>query len=379
MTDTRTPVLNTTHPALAHLTGEQVDALGRELDAIRDEVLAQRGASDAAYIRRVIAAQRALETGGRAALFASLFPPAWLAGTAMLSVSKILENMEIGHNVLHGQWDWMRDPAIHSTTWEWDNATPASDWKNSHNNMHHTWTNIVGKDRDVGYGVIRMSEDEQWRPHHLVQVPSTFLLALLFQYGIAIYDAEIELVWRREKPVASAVEHLRGVWRKVRPQVVRDYVLWPLVTGPNAPATLAATATANVVRNVWSHTIIFCGHFPDGVEQFTEEQVEGETRGDWYLRQLLGSANLDGSDLFHLMTGNLSFQIEHHLFPDLPSNRYKEIAPRVRDLCARYDLPYTTGPLGKQYVEVIRKIARLSLPTPVREALDEDAAARVAA
>jgi fatty acid desaturase len=361
-----------------HLDAAQVAAIGRELDAIRDEVLAERGASDAAYIRKVIKAQRILETGGRAALFASLFPPAWLAGTVMLSVSKILENMEIGHNVLHGQWDWMRDPEIHSTTWEWDNATPAADWKSSHNVMHHTWTNVVGKDRDVGYGVIRMAEDEQWRPHHLAQLPMTFLLSVFFEYGIAIYDAELERVWRKEKPVSSAVSHLKGVWRKVRPQVAKDYLVWPLLTGPNMLTTMAANATANIVRNVWSHTIIFCGHFPDGVSQFTEEQIEGETRGDWYLRQLLGSANIDGSDAFHLMTGNLSFQIEHHLFPDLPSNRYKEIAPRVRDLCRRYDLPYTTGPLGTQYASVLRRIGRLSLPTPVRATLAAEATAAAA-
>ena len=84
-----------------------------------------RGERDARYIRRVIKTQRSLELGSRVVLLASLFPPAWLVGTAGLCVAKILENMEIGHNILHGQWDWMRDPKIHSTTWEWDSATPA--------------------------------------------------------------------------------------------------------------------------------------------------------------------------------------------------------------------------------------------------------------
>jgi len=348
--------------AFAHLSAAEVEALGRELDEIRREVEADRGERDAAYIRKVIKAQRALETGGRAALFASLFPPAWLAGTAMLSLSKILENMEIGHNVLHGQWDWMRDPTIHSTTWEWDHATPAKDWKNSHNNLHHTWTNVIGKDRDVGYGVIRMAEEEPWKIHHLAQLPMTFLLSAFFQYGIAIYDAEVELVWRRQKPVSSAVDHLKGVWKKVRPQVARDYIYWPLITGPNAVTTFTANAAANFVRNVWSHTVIFCGHFPDGVTQFTEDQIEGESRGDWYLRQLLGSANLEGSDAFHLMTGNLSFQIEHHLFPDLPSNRYAEVAPQVQALFEKYGLTYVSGSFGKQLLSAWAKVFRLALP-----------------
>ena len=86
-----------------------------------------------------------------------------------------------------------------------------------------------------------------------------------------------------------------------------------------------------MARNLWAFTIIFCGHFPDGVAQFTEDEADGESRGHWYLRQLLGSANLTGGRLFHLLTGNLSHQIEHHLFPDLPAHRYAEIAPEVRE------------------------------------------------
>ena len=101
---------------------DRFDEFGREMDRLRDEILGDLGQRDADYIRRVIAVQRRLEIGGRLALMAGVLPPAWIAGTAMLATSKILENMEIGHNVMHGQWDWMRDPEIHSTTWEWDNV-----------------------------------------------------------------------------------------------------------------------------------------------------------------------------------------------------------------------------------------------------------------
>jgi linoleoyl-CoA desaturase len=153
-----------------------------------------------------------------------------------------------------------------------------------------------------------------------------------------------------------------NLWRKARKQLAKDYVLFPLLSGPGFLSTIAANATANVVRNVWSHAVIFCGHFPDGTETFEEERLEGETKGQWYVRQMLGSANLSGGPLFHIMTGNLSHQIEHHLFPDIPSNRYAEIAPRVREICERYGLPYTTGSLAKQYGTVLRKIARLAFP-----------------
>jgi linoleoyl-CoA desaturase len=345
-----------------HLTAEQVEELGRELDAIRESVVSTRGAKDAAYIRKVIKAQRGLELGSRAVLLFSLFPPAWVLGTAGLSVAKILENMEIGHNVLHGQWDWMRDPKIHSTTWEWDNATPADAWKHSHNELHHTYTNVLGKDNDLGYGIMRVDEDQRWHPAYLGQPLYNFLNMLFFEYGIAAYDLEIGRVLAGRKDKALFKKQAKGVLRKVRKQALKDYVVHPLLSGPSFLTTLAANATANVVRNVWTHSVIMCGHFPSGVETFTKTSIEGETRGEWYLRQMLGSANISGGPLMHLMTGNLSFQVEHHLYPDLPSNRYAEIAPQVQALFEKYGLTYVTGPLPKQVASAWWKVFRLSLP-----------------
>ncbi|MDF2976057.1 MAG: desA3 [Actinomycetospora sp.] len=352
----------TTTAASAHLTDADVERLGAELDAIRTEVMADLGDDDARYIRRVIAVQRGLDTGGRVLLQFSLLPPAWLGGTAALSVAKILENMEIGHNVLHGQWDWMNDPEIHSTTWEWDSASSAEGWKHSHNYVHHTYTNVLGKDRDIGYATLRVDPEQPWKPYHLLQPLINAGLALGFEYGIAIYDIELEEVAAGRKPWSVARSELGGLWRKVRGQLLKDYVGFPLLAGLAAPTTLLGNLTANVSRNVWTHAVIFCGHFPAGAETFTEDQLDGETRGQWYLRQMLGSANLDGSPLMHIMTGNLSHQIEHHLFPDMPSRRYAQVAPLIRDICRRYGLPYTSGPLVKQYAGVLGTIARLALP-----------------
>jgi fatty acid desaturase len=346
----------------AHLSDEQVEALGAELDAIRAEVVGSLGEADADYIHRVIAVQRALEVAGRGALIFSLFPPAWLAGTAALSVAKILDNMEIGHNVLHGQWDWMRDPKIHSTTWEWDHATPAKSWQKSHNYEHHTFTNVRGRDRDLGYSIMRITPEQEWKPADLIQPLTNLGLSLIFEWGIALYDLEVDRVQDGTKSRAQLKTELKGLWRKARKQLAKDYLLFPALSGPGFLHTAAANLTANVVRNVWSHAVIFCGHFPDGTETFEEERLDGETKGQWYVRQMLGSANLSGGRLFHIMTGNLSHQIEHHLFPDVPSNRYAEIAPRVREICERYGLTYTTGSLPRQYGKVLRKIARLAFP-----------------
>jgi NADPH-dependent stearoyl-CoA 9-desaturase len=357
-----TAIQNKPRNPVAHLSAEDVETLGRELDAIREQVLASRGERDAAYIRRVIEAQRTLELSSRALLLFSLFPPAWLAGTVGLSVSKILENMEIGHNVLHGQWDWMRDPKIHSTTWEWDNVTPADMWKHSHNELHHAYTNVLGKDNDLGYGIMRVDEDQRWVPFYLAQPLWNLVNMLIFEYGIAAYDLEVGKVLQGRKDKREFVGQARKVLGKIRKHVVRDYVVHPLLSGPSAVTTFGANLTANLVRNVWTHSVIMCGHFPSGVETFEKTSIEGETRGEWYLRQMLGAANISGGPLLHLMTGNLSFQVEHHLFPDLPSNRYQEIAPKVQELFERYGLTYVTGPMPLQVASAWAKVFRLSLP-----------------
>ncbi|MGB1223152.1 MAG: fatty acid desaturase family protein [Mycobacterium sp.] len=357
-----------------HLTSEDIENLGRELDAIRAEVIASRGERDAAYIRRVITGQRKLELTSRAILLFSLFPPAWIAGTAGLSISKIVENMEIGHNVLHGQWDWMRDNTIHSTTWEWDSVSPSEMWKHSHNELHHTYTNVLGKDHDLGYGIMRVDEGQRWMPFYLAQPLWNFINACLFQYGIAAYDLEIGKQLKGRGDRAEFRRNGKKVLAKVRRHMTRDYVLHPLLSGPSALTTVTANLTANLVRNLWTHSVIMCGHFPEGVQTFEKTSIDGETRGQWYLRQMLGSANISGSPLLHLMTGNLSFQIEHHLFPDLPSNRYAEIAPQVQELFGRYGLTYVSGSLPKQVASAWKKVFTLSLPNDFARKAREAAA-----
>jgi linoleoyl-CoA desaturase len=358
----------------AHLSPEQIEELGRELDAIREEILASRGAADAAYIRKVIKAQRILEMGSRAVLLVSLFPPAWFVGTAGLSVAKILENMEIGHNIMHGQWDWMRDPKIHSQSWEWDNATPAELWKHSHNELHHTYTNVIGRDNDLGYGIMRVDQDQRWVPAYLGQPLYNLINACLFEYGIASYDLEIGKYLKDRKDKEVFARDSKKVLHKVRQQMTKDYIVHPLLSGPSFLPTAGANAMANLVRNLWTHSVIMCGHFPEGVQTFPKSSIEGETRGEWYLRQMLGSANINGSKAMHLMTGNLSYQIEHHLYPDLPSNRYAEIAPKVRDLMERYELRYVSGPLHQQVASAWKQVITLSLPNGAWESARNDPA-----
>src|SRR5689334_5128463 len=200
----------------AHLTEADVEVLGLEFDAIRREIEESRGADDAAYIRRLIAFQRKLAIASRVTLMASSFPPAWVAGTLMLATAKILENMEIGHNVMHGQWDWMNDPEIHSSTWEWDTAQPAEQWKHSHNYVHHQFTNVLGHDNDIGYGILRMAREQRWNPFNIGQPVYNALLAGLFQWGVALHDLDLDQIRKGKKDPAEMKRQLRQIGRKGR-------------------------------------------------------------------------------------------------------------------------------------------------------------------
>lgn len=353
-----------THTPAPALTPEQLQSFGDEMHAIHQRARSSVGAEDVAYIRRIVRLQTGCEIAGRAALFASFVPALWLTGTALLSASKILENMEIAHNVMHGQYDFSGDPALSSRTYEWDSACPSDQWRRSHNYMHHTFTNVRTVDHDLGYRMMRVDEHEPWRPANVLQLGFAGLLATFFQWGVAVHDLDFRryLFTPDRERTDEDRERLRGILRKSWRQVRKDYVLFPLLAGPSAAAVFTGNLLANLARNVWAALVIYCGHFPEQAETFAPETLEGEGRGHFYLRQLLGSANFDGPRWLHIASGHLSHQIEHHLFPDVPAWRYPALSREVRAVCAKYGLPYHTGSLPSQLFSAFKRIARLSLP-----------------
>jgi fatty acid desaturase len=279
--------------------------------------------------------------------------------------------MELGHNIGHGQWDWMNDPEVHSTSWEWDMAGLSSQWRFSHNFRHHVFTNVLDTDDDLGFGIMRVTRDQPWQPQHLAQPFRNLLLAVIFEWGIALHGLHSE--HDRAVDDAQKSRQTKAFLAKIRRQVTKDYVMFPALSGRRWRRTLTANLLANLVRNVWAYAVIVCGHFPDGAEKFTEDALADEPRSTWYLRQMLGTANFDAGPVMAFASGHLCYQIEHHLFPDLPSNRYPEIAKRVRVLCDKYDLPYTTASLARQFLLVQRTILKLALPDRFLIATSDDA------
>jgi fatty acid desaturase len=347
------------------LTPAELDAFGAELDALRARHVATLGDADARYIRKVVAAVRWTGVAGRVLLFVAAFSPlfaVWLlwpaaiAGTLLLGLSKILENMELAHNVMHGQYDWMGDPALQGKTYEWDIAGTSENWRKTHNFSHHTYTNVRGMDEDI-------FPEQRWHPFFLFQPLVAIVFALYFQWGIAIQDLRIGRLIKGKVTLRQLWDQSQPVRRKVSKQLLKDYVLFPALAGPFFLTVVLGNLVANGMRNVWTYVVIFCGHFTADAETFPKECVANESRGHWYLRQLRGSSNLTGGKWMHVMTGNLSHQIEHHFYPDVPANRYAAMAVEVRQICERYGQHYNTGSMVKQFGQVVWRILRHSLPS----------------
>lgn len=356
-------------PTSRVLSGYELARFGAEIDALRARTVADLGERDARYIRNIYKVVRYSEILGRALLMVAWFlPEGWVFGTAavgavILGLSKILDNMELGHNVIHGQYDWMGDPVLNGKNFEWDIMGTSDNWRKTHNFRHHTYTNIHGMDEDLGYGVLRLFPEQKWHPARLGQPLYALIFAILFEWGVAIQDLRLGRWLTGRVTNKQMFQISRPALLKMRRQLIKDYLIWPLLAGPGFLVVLAGNAVANVIRSLWTYTVIFCGHFTTDVQTFPKSVLKNDNRAHWYVRQIAGSSNLSGGFLLNVMTGNLSHQIEHHLFPDVPANRYAEMAVQVRDICQRYGQFYNTGSMVKQFGQVLWRILRHSFPS----------------
>ena len=348
----------------AHLTPEQTEEFGRRVEQIRQDIMQSLGEQDAKYIYKVRNFVRYTEIASRGMLmFGGWIPPIWLLGTGLLGVSKIVENMELGHNVMHGQFDWLNEPSLNGNTYDWDTIASGDDWRETHNYVHHTYTNIVGKDHDVGYGILRVSDQQKWEPRHLFNIPLGLQLMFFFEWYVGVQNLHLEdaLVYKT-KSWKQVWKDSSKVRKKATRQVLKDYVFFPVISGPMFLPVFAGNVVANIIRNLWSSAVIFNGHFTEDAETFEPDNTDTETKAEWYLRQIRGSSNFSGTEWLHFMSGNLSHQIEHHLFPDMPANRYKEVAPKIKALCAEYGINYNEANFMRQFWSVWVRLAKCSLP-----------------
>ena len=353
------------------LSVEQTAEFGRRVEQIRRDVMQNLGEQDAQYIYKIRNFVRYSEIASRGMLMlGGWIPPVWVVGTGLLGISKIVENMELGHNVMHGQFDWLNDPSLNGANYDWDTMSSGDDWKYTHNYIHHTYTNIVGKDHDVGYGLLRVSESQPWEPRFLFNIPLAIQLMVFFEWYVGMQNLHLEdaLIYKT-KTWQQVWQDATKFRQKVRRQILKDYVFFPVIAGPNALPVFTGNAVANVIRSLWSSAVIFNGHFTEDAETFEVDNTEHETRAEWYIRQIRGSSNFSGTQFLHILSGNLSHQIEHHLFPDMPANGYAQVAPQMKALCGEYGIHYNEANFFQQFGSVWLRLAKCSLPNSMTEKL----------
>lgn len=367
------------------------DAFEQEIDAIKHRYQQQLGQEDIDYIRKMRRRSRQLEVLGRGLLWISTGPISFLLGTGFLWLHRNIETVEIGHNVLHGQYDYFPEiPEFHAHNFKWKAPVDEEGWRREHNAMHHVHTNVFEKDPDLNHGILRTNALTPWNKRHLFQVPLYLFAAyptMLYQFNSQNlgfgqqfrekhFPAGNQGYALVEHPGVSQAELERRHWRSVLRVVAKEYVLFPLlalVTGFSFLKVFAGNLLADAINNYWLALTIQATHFTEPLQP--EEALKH--KGHWYLTQLDSSVNFRGPRQLNALWGHLNYQIEHHLFPDIPSWRYPAMAKEVKAVCARHGVRYKCNPSwGRSIRNYLAVMWKYSFP-PEDQAISKAGADRV--
>jgi len=347
--------------------------LGRELDAIKARIHAELGESDVLYVRRLDRFSRTMEVLGRVLIHVSLDPVTFSLGVVSLWLHKQLQATEIGHTALHGTYDRLPGgDAYHSKTFAWDVPIDETSWRLGHNVKHHGNTNVAGRDPDIHFGPVRLTERTPHERHHYAQLPLTlgllfpnltFLMNLHFTGLLDVFadnglPQQLDVLPDRSRK--SQLAAWRAALRKYVPYYAKNYVLFPALAGPFFGKVLLGNWLAETMRDVYSAATIYCGHVGDDVADFDHDS-KARSRGEWYAMQIAASNDFEVSRPISILCGGLDRQIEHHLFPTLPPERLRQIAPEVRAICERNGVRYKTASWPATLKKSLGRIARLSV------------------
>jgi NADPH-dependent stearoyl-CoA 9-desaturase len=339
---------------------ERIASFGRALDALRLEVETSLGDVDVAYLRRVRSLSQRLELLGRGLIHFSFEPCAWSIGVATLSAHKLLELIEIGHTVLHGTYDDMNvEPAYHGRNFRWRAPIEEGSWRTGHNLRHHQFTNIAGRDPDLDFAVLRLGAGIPFRRVHRLQPFSNALTWLAFSNAINLHVSGLlaQYFGRGEGRKKARVGVKRAALAKLARYYGREYVLFPALAGPHFAKVLAANIASELVRDVYAGATIYCGHI--GATEYPPGS-HAKGRAEWYVMQVEGSRDFEVRGFVAILCGGLERQIEHHLFPRLPPNRLRQIAPRVRAICVQHGVRYRSGTWSQVLGDVYRRLSQLA-------------------
>ena len=363
-------------PARFSCENERFRSFGVAMDDIHRRVRAKVGAEDLAHIRRVDRFSRGCEVSGRALLWLGPGPLSFAAGVGLLWVYKQLQTAEIGHTVLHGAFNRIEGgDEYHSAGFDWRLPIDEQSWMVGHNGRHHGLTNVEGSDPDIDFGHARLSKHTPHRAIHYFQVPITLLSFPVFSIAMNAHFTDVLTVhmgregraphFLPDRSPTSRREARRRFFRKAVPYYAKELGLFPLLAGLRAPRVLLGNALSEGMRDVYTAATIYCGHAGENVTSFPAG-TRPRSKGERYAMQVDAANDFNVPWAVSVLCGGLDRQIEHHLFPTLPTNRLREISPEVRRACEAHGVEYRDASWPRTLWRAFRHLWKLSFPTAVR-------------
>lgn len=354
---------------------ERLRRFGEAIEAIRRRVEAEVGAEDVAYFRRLDRFSKRMEIAGRLLIHFSFEPVGFFSGVFALWLHKQLQLEEIGHAVLHGVFDHLPDAKeYHTNAYVWDAPADERSWQYAHVMRHHPNPNVVGKDDNIHFGFMRISEHTPWRWYHRFQVPSTiFLLSpnLGWLTGVRVTGLSDVLIGNgrpekfdfiKDRSLATISDCVKKTMRKFVPYYAKNFVFYPMLAGPFFPKVLFGNWLAETMRDSWLAATIYTGHIADTAVY--PEGTRAKSRGAYYAMQVEATNNFAASLPVSILSGGLDCHIEHHLFPKLPPNRLRKITGEVQAVCEAHGVRYRRDPsFWKGLKRAFARIKELSFDT----------------
>src|SRR5262245_30335904 len=222
---------------------DRLQSFGAAIDASKRDVESRIGPAELRRVEALRRVSRTLEAVGRVSRHGSSEPLLFPLGVVSPCLHNQMEATEIGHTALHGAYDRFDDRRFHSDKHRWLVPIDEESWRNGHNVRHHGNTNQAGKDPDIHFGPVRLTDQTPWTRMHKIQLP--FALGFMFPifgFLMNLHFTGVHDAWfgngrggmdflpdRSKKTVRAA--HFRAL-RKYIPYYAKEYVLFPLLAGP---------------------------------------------------------------------------------------------------------------------------------------------------
>jgi fatty acid desaturase len=225
------------------------------------------------------------------------------------------------------------------------------DWWVAKHNRHHTNPNHEDLDPDISIAALAFTADQASSKHGLVRLVARYQGWLFFPL-LLLEAAHLHLA------SAQAIVGGRGRGNTVEGLLLLIHVAAYVVALLLVLSPLQAVAFVIVQQGLFG-LYLGCAFAPNhkGMPTLTDADEL-----DFLRRQVLTSRNVTGSRLVDWLLGGLNYQIEHHLFPNMPRPNLRRAQPLIRTFCEEHGLAYVEASMFGSYAQAVRHLHVVGAP-----------------